>query len=152
MRTGEGTLLGAEAYLLGGPGEGFRQMTDMLNLSRLYNAAASVPCMRRPVVEAIGWPRERVAFGRHIVQHLLMTETLLDMASEQWAALRWAFRGITLAALLCQVSLCCSRTLGAGSAWDVRAARRLLARHAPASLLPTERGSVEGLDGVIHAV
>ena len=40
--SGEVTLEGATAYLLGGPGQGFLQMTEMLNLSRLYNAVASV--------------------------------------------------------------------------------------------------------------
>lgn len=292
MPTGEVTLLGAEAYLLGGPGQGFHQMTDMLNLSRLYNAVASVACMRRAVVEAVGWARERVAFGKPVIEHPLMTETLLDMASEQRAALHWAFRGIALldrvdggrataeekrtlriltpllkyvlgkravavcsegvealggngyiedwplarvlrdaqvlpiwegttnvlvldafravrkeaahevlfaeverctaeappdlqarltrlldevkqglvtlssdpkaehrlrdwtdrAALLWQVSLCCSKRLGAGSAWDVRAARRVLARHAPASLLRMEHATVEELNGVFQAV
>ncbi len=291
MPTGEVTLLGAEAYLLGGPGQGFHQMTDMLNLSRLYNAVASVACMRRAVVEAIAWARERVAFGKKVIEHPLMTEVLLDMAAEERAALHWAFRGVALldkvdggrateeekrtvrlltpllkyvlgkravevcsegvealggngyiedwplarvlrdahvlpiwegttnvlvldafravrkeaahemlfaeverctaeappdlqarigelldevkaalvtlsgdpkaehalrdwtdrAALLWQVALCCSKKLGAGSAWDVRAARRLLARRAPKGLLRTDRASVEELEGVAYS-
>lgn len=96
MPTGEVTLQGAEAYLLGGPGQGFHQMTDMLNLSRLYNAVASVACMRRAVVEALEWSHERVAFKKKIIDHPLMTEVLLDMASEQRVALHWAFRGVAL--------------------------------------------------------
>jgi len=44
----------------------------------------------------LGWARERVAFGKPIIEHPLMTETLLDMASEQRAALHWAFRGVAL--------------------------------------------------------
>ncbi len=94
--TGEVTLEGAEAYLLGGPGQGFHQMTEMLNLSRLYNAIASVAIMRRSVVEAMAWAEERVAFGKKIIEHPLLQEVLLDMASVQRLALLWAFRGVQL--------------------------------------------------------
>ncbi|MDP2272683.1 MAG: acyl-CoA dehydrogenase family protein [Archangium sp.] len=94
--SGEVTLEGATAYLLGGPGEGFQQMTVMLNLSRLYNAIASVAVMRRAVVESIAWAEERVAFGKKVIEHPLMAETLMDMASEQRLALNWAFRGVSL--------------------------------------------------------
>ncbi len=94
--SGEVTLDGATAYLLGGPGEGFQQMTVMLNLSRLYNAIASVAVMRRAVVESIDWAEERVAFGKKVIDHPLMAETLMDMACEQRLALNWAFRGVNL--------------------------------------------------------
>lgn len=94
--TGEVTLEGAEAYLLGGPGQGFHQMAEMLNLSRLYNAVASVGLMRRTVLEALDWAEQRVAFGKKIIEHPLLTETLLDLASEQRVALQWAFRGVAL--------------------------------------------------------
>lgn len=94
--SGEVTLEGATAYLLGGPGEGFHQMTVMLNLSRLYNAIASVAVMRRAVVEAIEWAETRVAFGRNVIDHPLMAEVLMDMACEQRLALNWAFRGVNL--------------------------------------------------------
>ncbi|MER2560219.1 MAG: acyl-CoA dehydrogenase family protein, partial [Myxococcaceae bacterium] len=94
--TGEVTLDGAEAYLLGGPGQGFHQMAEMLNLSRLYNAIASVGVMRRSVVEALDWAEQRVAFGKKVIEHPLLAETLLDMASEQRLALLWAFRGVKL--------------------------------------------------------
>jgi alkylation response protein AidB-like acyl-CoA dehydrogenase len=94
--TGEVTLDGAEAYLLGGPGQGFHQMTEMLNLSRLYNAVASVGVMRRSVVEALAWAEQRVAFGKTVVHHPLMTETLFDMVCEQRLSLNWVFRGIEL--------------------------------------------------------
>lgn len=96
MPTGEVTLDGAEAWLLGGPGQGFRQMTDMLNLSRLYNAVASVSCMRRALLEAVSWSKERVAFGKKVIEHPLMTELLFDMACEQRVSLLWVFRGVAL--------------------------------------------------------
>ncbi|MBS1149446.1 MAG: hypothetical protein H6Q89_1144 [Myxococcaceae bacterium] len=290
MPTGEVTLEGAEAWMLGGPGHGFHQMTDMLNLSRLYNAVASVGGMRRALLEAMEWSKQRVAFGKKVIEHPLMTEMLFDMACEQRAALHWSFRGVALldkvdggraseeekrtlriltpllkyvlgkravsvcsegvealggngyiedwpmarvfrdaqvlpiwegttnvlvldafravrkeaahevmfaeierctaeapadlqarlgqlldevkaglatlagdpkaehglrdwtdrAALLWQVSLCCSKKLGAGSAWDLRAARRVLSRNVPTGLLRKDPASVEELEGVAH--
>lgn len=94
--TGEVTLEGAQAYLLGGPGQGFHQMAEMLNLSRLYNAVASVGVMRRAVIEAFDWSESRVAFGKKVIDHPLMLEQLMDMASEQRVALNWTFHGIAL--------------------------------------------------------
>jgi acyl-CoA dehydrogenase len=96
MPTGEVTLDGAVAYRLGGPGEGFRQMAEMLNLSRLHNAIASTALMRRALVEALDWATRRVAFGKPVLEHPLLTGTLLDLAAEQRAALRWVFRGVEL--------------------------------------------------------
>jgi acyl-CoA dehydrogenase len=54
------------------------------------------------------------------------------------------------AALLWQVAVCCSKKLGAGSEWDVRAARRLLATQVPTGLLRADVASVEELEGVAH--
>ncbi len=94
--SGEVTLDGATAYLLGGPGQGFTQMAEMLNLSRLYNAVASIGLMRRSVIEALAWSEERVAFGKQVIHHPLMTEVLMDLVSEQRLALNWGFRGVEL--------------------------------------------------------
>jgi alkylation response protein AidB-like acyl-CoA dehydrogenase len=96
MPTGEVTLEGALAYQLGEPGQGFRQMAEMLNLSRLYNAVASVAGMRRAFLEAFAWARGRVTFGKKLVEHALMSEALLDLAAEQRGALAWVFRGVEL--------------------------------------------------------
>lgn len=96
MPTGEVTLDGALAYPLGEAGTGFRQMAEMLNLSRLYNAVASVSGMRRSLVEAVQWSRQRVTFGKKLSEHPLMCEVLLDLAAEQRGALKWVFRGIEL--------------------------------------------------------
>jgi acyl-CoA dehydrogenase len=96
MPTGEVTLEGAEAYQLGGPGQGFNQMAEMLNLSRLYNAIASVGILRRSLVEALSWAQSRVTFGKKVIEHPLLSETLLDLAAMQRGALTWAFRGVEL--------------------------------------------------------
>ncbi|HZN94086.1 MAG TPA: acyl-CoA dehydrogenase family protein, partial [Myxococcales bacterium] len=96
MPTGEVTLEGALAYPLGEPGQGFHQMAEMLNLSRLYNAVGSAAGMRRSFLEAYAWASRRVAFGQKLVEHPLMSETLLDLAAEQRGALAWVFRAVEL--------------------------------------------------------
>ncbi len=60
-----------------------------------------------------------------------------------------AFRDWTdRAALLWMVTTACSKALGNGSDTDVRAARRVLARHAPVGLLRKDRATVDDVRAV----
>jgi alkylation response protein AidB-like acyl-CoA dehydrogenase len=94
MPTGEATLEGARAWMLAGPGAGFKAMADMLNLSRLYNAVASCACMRRATFEALEHARRRTAFGRTLEEHPLHREVLADMVVETEAATALVFEGV----------------------------------------------------------
>jgi len=82
MATGEVTFEDTEAFLIGGEGEGFKQMTEMLNLSRLYNAVASVAGLRRALLEALAYGRDRRAFGRPLRELPLWRASLADLAAE----------------------------------------------------------------------
>src|SRR5262245_14772273 len=53
MPSGEIVLEGAAAWLIGDPNQGFKQMTEMVNQSRLSNAVRSAGMMRRAVHEAL---------------------------------------------------------------------------------------------------
>ena len=85
MASGEIVLEGAEAYLVGAPGEGFKQMTDMINMSRLANGVRSAGLMRRSVAEALHIARHRRAFGTTLMDMPLMRRQLAKMllAAEQ---------------------------------------------------------------------
>ncbi|WP_417839572.1 acyl-CoA dehydrogenase family protein [Tritonibacter scottomollicae] len=85
MASGEIVLEGAEAYLVGEPGKGFKQMTDMINMSRLANGVRSAGLMRRSVAEALHISRHRRAFGKPLMDMPLMRRQLAKMllASEQ---------------------------------------------------------------------
>lgn len=72
MASGEITLEGATAYLIGDHGQGFKQMTDMINMSRLANGVRSAGMMRRSVNEAIFIARNRESFGRRLIDLPLM--------------------------------------------------------------------------------
>lgn len=79
MASGEIALEGAEAYLVGDPGQGFKQMTDMINMSRLANGVRSAGMMRRAVAEALFIARNRSAFGRRLTDLPLMRRQLHKM-------------------------------------------------------------------------
>ncbi len=77
--SGEVTFDGTHALLIGGAGEGWLQMTEMLNVTRLGCAGAASALARRSVLEALTHARGRVAFGRPLAELPLMREQLLDM-------------------------------------------------------------------------
>lgn len=79
MASGEIVLEGAEAYVVGEPGNGFKQMTDMINNSRLSNGVRSAGMMRRAVNEALFIARNREAFGRKLIDLPLLQRTLIKM-------------------------------------------------------------------------
>lgn len=92
MATGEVTLTDARAEEVGG----FSAMTDMLNLSRLYNAVAAVAVIGRAVYEARHYIERRHAFGRPIIEFPLAQETFFDIEAEQVAALLLTFETVDL--------------------------------------------------------
>ncbi|AZD76988.1 acyl-CoA dehydrogenase family protein [Pseudomonas chlororaphis] len=79
MASGEISLDGATAYLIGEVGRGFQQMADMINMSRLSNGVRAAGLMRRGVNEALYVARHRRAFGRHLIEMPLMQRQLLKM-------------------------------------------------------------------------
>jgi acyl-CoA dehydrogenase len=79
MASGEISLEGAEAYLVGEPASGFKQMTDMINMSRLSNGVRSAGLMLRAVGEAQYIARNRNAFGRALIDLPLMKRQLVKM-------------------------------------------------------------------------
>jgi alkylation response protein AidB-like acyl-CoA dehydrogenase len=92
MATGEVTLDGAQADLVGEPDRGFAQMTAMLNISRLHNAITAAAVMRRAWILASAYARQRVAFGRPLEQHPLHRRVLDTMESQADGALHLTMR------------------------------------------------------------
>ena len=79
MASGEISLNGARAFLVGEAGRGFQQMADMVNNSRLSNGVRAAGLMRRAVSEALFIARERRAFGKRLVDMPLMRRQLLKL-------------------------------------------------------------------------
>ena len=79
MASGEIRLEGAEAYLVGQAGSGFKQMADMINNSRLSNGMRAAGLMRRASTEALHIARNRQAFGRPLIDLPLMRRQLTKL-------------------------------------------------------------------------
>src|SRR5262249_20565596 len=94
MATGEVRFEGTEAFLLGGIGEGFVRMAEMLNLSRLYNAVASVAAIRRATLEALSYGAARRAFGRRLFDLPLWRATMADVVAEGLGAFCLTFDAV----------------------------------------------------------
>lgn len=90
MATGEVTLANARAEEVGG----FAAVTDMLNLSRLYNSVAAVAIMSRAVLEARHYIERRHAFGRPVIEFPLAQETFFDMEAEHVGAMLLTFEAV----------------------------------------------------------
>jgi acyl-CoA dehydrogenase len=82
LATGEVTLTGAQAYQVGALNRGFVQMTEMINLTRVWAAIGSLSAMRRSFLEALIHTRGRMAFGRTLAEHPLMRRQLVDLLIE----------------------------------------------------------------------
>ncbi|HET7324168.1 MAG TPA: acyl-CoA dehydrogenase family protein, partial [Halococcus sp.] len=89
--TGEIEFRGAEAYLVGDPENGFRQMTEMLNFERLSNATGAVGIMGRALLESKVQAATREAFGKVIQEYPLMRRDLVDMTVDYEAAAAFTF-------------------------------------------------------------
>jgi acyl-CoA dehydrogenase len=79
MPSGEIKLEGALAWLVGDPQQGFKQIADMINMSRLSNGMRAAGMMRRALTEALFVARRREAFGRPLIELPLMRRQLLKL-------------------------------------------------------------------------
>jgi acyl-CoA dehydrogenase len=94
--TGEIEFQGAEAYLVGEEGEGFKYMAEMMNFERLTNATGAVGIMGRALLEAKVRAANREAFGSRLEEYPLMRRDLVDMQVDYEAATVFTFEGARL--------------------------------------------------------
>jgi alkylation response protein AidB-like acyl-CoA dehydrogenase len=96
MATGEVTYAGAVGYVVGELDAGFKQMMEMVNGSRLSNAMRAAGIMRRALLESLVHARQRVAFGRPLVELPLLRSNLLSMLLDAEAAASVILNGAAL--------------------------------------------------------
>jgi len=94
--TAELTLDGTQAVPVCGLGDGVRNISTMLNITRTWNAAMSASSMRRSIALVQDYARRRVAFGAAILDKPLHQETLASIAAEAEAGFLLAFRVVAL--------------------------------------------------------
>ncbi len=127
--TGEIEFRSAEAYLVGEPENGFRQMAEMLNFERLSNATGAVGVMGRALLESKVQAATREAFGELIQEHPLMRRDLVDMTTDYEAAAAFTFD--------------CARLLDRYEREDSEKAFKLLRALTPIAKQVTARMAVE---------
>jgi hypothetical protein len=66
----------------------------MMNLSRLYNAVASIAVIGRAIHEARSYVEGRQAFGRPVIEFPLVQETLADLEAEHAGAMLLTFEAV----------------------------------------------------------
>src|ERR1700754_2451927 len=91
MASGEIKLEGAIAYAVGRLDRGFVQMAEMVNSSRLSNGVKSTARMRRAYHDAMTVARNRVVFGRRIIDLPLARRQLMKIMLPTEQALSMSF-------------------------------------------------------------
>lgn len=94
MASAECVLNGTEATLIGDEFNGFRLMTEMINLSRLYNSIAALSGSRRALIEAYNFLIFRESFGKRAVNHALVRDKLYELGSLHVANFYLCWRAI----------------------------------------------------------
>jgi alkylation response protein AidB-like acyl-CoA dehydrogenase len=94
--TAEIMLRGTPATAVMGLGNGIRNITPMLNVTRTWNAVMSVAFMRRAVALARDYAHKREAFGARLADKPLHLDTLGAMAAETEAMLHLAFEVVAI--------------------------------------------------------
>src|SRR5258707_13820289 len=89
--TAELTLDGTPARLVLGTTDGVRNITPLLNVTRLWNGISAVALMRRSVALALDYAHKRRAFGTSLADKPLHMDTLSGLQAEAHAAFHFAF-------------------------------------------------------------
>ena len=89
--TAELTLIGTPAQLVKGTTDGVRNITPLLNITRMWNGISAVALMRRGVALAADYAHKRTAFGAPLSEKPLHMDTLAGLQSEAEAAFHLAF-------------------------------------------------------------
>ncbi len=96
LPTAELSLEGTPAWLVGDEGRGVRTIATLFNITRIYNACASVAGMRRAIALVRDYAAKRMAFGRPLAEHPLHVETLAELQVEMEGAFHIVFRAVEL--------------------------------------------------------
>jgi alkylation response protein AidB-like acyl-CoA dehydrogenase len=89
--TAELTLDGTPAQLVMGVGDGVRNITPLLNITRLWNGISAVALMRRGLALAFDYAGKRMAFGSTLAEKALHMDTLRGLEAEAEASFQLAF-------------------------------------------------------------
>ncbi|HIO67022.1 MAG TPA: acyl-CoA dehydrogenase [Flavobacteriales bacterium] len=81
MASAECVLTDTIGKLVGEEFQGFNVMADMVNLSRIYTAMASLAGSRRAIIEAYQFLNQRQSFGKPTMEHALVRDKFREVGS-----------------------------------------------------------------------
>ena len=96
LPTAELTLEETPAELVMEAANGVRNITPLLNITRLWNSVTAISYMRRGLALAEDYARKRVAFGATLAEKPLHAETLAEQEAEFMAAFHFTFAVVEL--------------------------------------------------------
>jgi len=94
--TAELTLAGTRAIPVKGTGDGIKNITPMLTVTRTWNAVCAAGDLRRATALAVDYAQKRIAFGGPLIDKPLHRQTLAMLEAETRAALVVALRAAEL--------------------------------------------------------
>jgi len=94
--TGEVELRDSHAWLLGPAEAGIYLILEVLNVSRVANSVGSVAVAQRALADAMAFARERVAFGKPVVDHPLLRRQFEERRRTLGDALCLAWEAVEL--------------------------------------------------------
>jgi acyl-CoA dehydrogenase len=94
--TGEVELRDSEAWLLGQPEQGIYLILEVLNLSRVANSLGSVALMQRAMADALSFAKNRMVFGKPLIDQPLMRRQFEDRLRQLRAATKLAWKALDL--------------------------------------------------------
>jgi hypothetical protein len=94
MASGECLLNGTVGTMVGPEFQGFRVMTEMINLSRMYNSVAALAGGRRALVEAWQFLSFRKSFGKIALEHALVRAKFWELGALHLANFQLVWRAI----------------------------------------------------------
>lgn len=91
LATAEIHLEDAYAVEVVAPPKGLAAMMTALEYSRIHNAVSAAGITHRALLEARTWAEHRTAFGKNLIDHVMIRQNLLDMVMQHEAATALAF-------------------------------------------------------------
>jgi acyl-CoA dehydrogenase len=94
--TGEIELRDTDAWLLGQTGNGVYLILEVLNASRVANSLGSVALAQRAMADALSFARNRMVFGKPLIEQPLMRRQFEERFRQLRAAARLAWKSLEL--------------------------------------------------------
>lgn len=91
LPTAELTLKGTPATLIGERGKGVKNIANLFNVTRIYNACCAVGYMKRALALSIDYSKKRKAFGKMLNEHGLHVHTLSQLQLAYEASMHLTF-------------------------------------------------------------